>query len=51
MDLDIDGRPRDLDVPAVADRSRSHDLGAYEMQSLTDRIVADCFGDYFLLAH
>lgn len=44
-DRDLDGRPYDQDVPSVADRFGTRDLGAYEMQPITDRIFADGFGD------
>jgi hypothetical protein len=48
---DIDGRPRDLDVPAVADVSGPRDLGAYEMQPITDRIFVGTFGDAYRLVY
>src|SRR5450432_350805 len=42
---DIDGRPRNQDVPEISNRFGTRDLGAYEMQPITDRIFADSFGD------
>lgn len=42
---DIAGNPRDQDVPAIANRFGPGDLGAYEMQPISDRIFADGFGD------
>ena len=44
-DRDIAGNPHDQDVGAIADRFGVRDLGAYEMQPITDRIFADGFGD------
>ena len=44
-DRDIAGNPHDQDVGAVVDRFGARDLGAYEMQPITDRIFADSFGD------
>jgi hypothetical protein len=48
---DIDGRPRDLDVPAVVNVSGPRDLGAYEMQPITDRIFIGTFGDAYRLVY
>lgn len=44
-DFDLDGRLRDQDVAVVGDVFGYRDLGAYEMQPITDRIFADSFGD------
>jgi len=48
---DIDGRPRDQDVSAVPDESGPRDLGAYEMQPITDRVFVGTFGDAYLLVY
>jgi hypothetical protein len=42
---DIAGNPRDKDVPSIANRFGAGDLGAYEMQPISDRIFADGYGD------
>jgi predicted outer membrane repeat protein len=42
---DLDGNPRDQDVPAVPNVSGVGDFGAYEAQPILDRIFADAFGD------
>ncbi len=42
---DIAGRPRDKDVVSIANKFGTRDLGAYEMQPITDRIFAGSFGD------
>ena len=47
---DIDGRPRPTDVAGVTNRFGAFDLGAFEMQPITDRIFANGYGDLFLLA-
>lgn len=44
-DRDIAGNPHDQDIGAIVDRFGVRDLGAYEMQPITDRIFADSFGD------
>lgn len=44
-DRDIAGNLHDQDVGPIADRFGVRDLGAYEMQPITDRIFADAFGD------
>jgi hypothetical protein len=51
FDHDIAGNPRDQDVGAIADRFGVRDLGAYEMQPITDRIFADGFGDPISLVY
>lgn len=43
--VDIDGTPRDQDVPGVDDPDLPRDVGAYEMQPIIDRIFANAFGD------
>ena len=47
---DIDGRARPKDVPNVTNRFGAYDLGAFEMQPITDRVFANSFGDLYLLA-
>jgi len=42
---DLDGNPRDQDVPAVADHLGYRDLGCFEAQPIGDRVFADGFGD------
>jgi hypothetical protein len=42
---DLDNHPRDQDVPLVTNRFGMSDVGAYEMQPISDRIFADAFGD------
>lgn len=42
---DLDGKPRDVDVPGVPNGDGVRDLGAYEAQPIADRIFADTFGD------
>jgi hypothetical protein len=42
---DIANRPRDRDVASAPNRFGTRDLGAYEMQPITDRLFADGFGD------
>ena len=44
-DRDIAGRPHDQDVDQVVDRFGVRDLGAFEMQPISNRIFADSFGD------
>ena len=41
---DLDGKPRDQDVPELPDRLGVRDLGCYEEQPIP-RIFADAFGD------
>jgi len=48
---DIAGNPHDQDVGAIANRFGIRDLGAYEMQPITDRIFADGFGDPISLVY
>jgi len=48
--LDIRGQPRDQQVSGPA-ASGPRDLGAYEMQGVTDRIFIDTFGDDLLLVY
>lgn len=43
--IDLDGNPRDLDVPNAGSAALVRDLGAYEAQPILDRIFADGFGD------
>jgi hypothetical protein len=43
--LDLDGNPRDQDVPGVGNIYNPRDLGAYEERPIADRILADAFGD------
>jgi len=50
-DRDIAGNPHDQDVAAIADRFGVRDLGAYEMQPISDRIFADGFGDPISLVY
>ena len=49
--FDIAGNPRDQDVVLIANRFGSRDLGAYEMQPITDRLFADGFGDPISLVY
>lgn len=46
-DRDVEDRPYDQDELSIPNRSPGsvRDLGAYEMQPITDRIFADAFGD------
>lgn len=48
--LDIAGRPRDQDVGAQPNRYGPRDLGAYEMQPISDRVFGTGFGDPLLWA-
>ena len=48
---DIDGRARPADVGAITNRFGAFDLGAFEMQPITDRVFANSFGDQYLLAN
>lgn len=48
---DLDGRPRDVDVAFLVDRFGPRDLGAYEMQPITDRIYVNGFGDRYQLVY
>ena len=50
-DKDIDGRDRDRDIFGVGAAGKVRDLGAFEMQPITDRVFADGFGDPILLAY
>ena len=49
--LDIGGRPYDQDVPDVGAAGNVHDLGAFEMQPLADRVFASGMGDPVMLAY
>jgi hypothetical protein len=48
--FDIDGRTRPMDIAGVTNRFGSYDLGAFEMQPITDRVFANGYGDPYLLA-
>jgi predicted outer membrane repeat protein len=50
---DVENRPRDQDVPDVTDATpgSSRDIGAYEMQPISDRTFADGFGDPIMLVY
>ena len=48
---DLDNNSRGQDVPLVANRFGTSDVGAYEMQPIADRIFADAFGDATSLVH
>lgn len=43
--VDLDGKPRDQDVPGAGDIYNPRDLGAYEEQPIEDRIFGDALGD------
>ena len=43
--IDIDGNPRDTDVPGVPNVAGVRDLGALEEQPILDRVFVDAFGD------
>jgi hypothetical protein len=48
---DLGGDPYGQDVQAIPDFHGTRDLGAYEMQPITDRIFADALGDATSLVH
>ena len=49
--VDIGGRTLDRDVAGFGAAGYPHDLGAFEMQPITDRVFANAFGDAVLLAY
>ena len=50
-DRDLDGNPRDQDVPSFANLFGDRDLGAFEAQPIVDRVFADAFGDRIALTY
>jgi len=50
-DIDIDARPFDRDIIGVGAAGKVRDLGAFEMQPISDRLFASGFGDPVLLAY
>jgi hypothetical protein len=48
---DLGGRQRDKDIGAIVDEFGVRDLGAFEMQPISDRIFADGFGDAISLVY
>lgn len=53
LPLDVGNRTRNRDVPAILgpNATWTRDIGAYEMQQITDRIFASGFGDPVLLVN
>ncbi len=51
VDYDLGGRFRDQDIAAISDVYGYRDLGAYEMQPITDRVFADGLGDPVTLVY
>ena len=49
--IDIDGRPYDQDIASVGANGNVRDLGAFEMQPISDRIFASGIGDPVLLVY
>jgi hypothetical protein len=49
--VDLDGRALDRDVVGFGASGYPRDLGAFEMQPITDRVFANAFGDAVLLAY
>jgi hypothetical protein len=49
--VDIDGRARDRDVTGFGAVGYPHDLGAFEMQPIADRVFASGLGDPVVLAY
>ena len=50
-ETDLAGRPFDRDIFGVGAPGNVRDLGAFEMQPITDRLFANGFGDPILLAY
>ena len=50
-DIDIDGRPFDRDIIGVGTAGNVRDLGAYEMQPISDRVFASGLGDPVTMAY